>query len=85
LINGNGIDIKPPVWSEATVSLRLAQPRPLPSARQLRLLEVTALLRLMLVVLFVAVAGATAFIVTWDIPAPTKQVETVVPDERLPR
>lgn len=52
---------------------------------ELRFLEVTALLRLMLVTLFVAVAGATAFIVTWDIPAPTRQVETVVPDERLPR
>ena len=52
---------------------------------RLRFLEVTALLRLMLVTLFVAIAGATAFIVTWDIPAPTRQVETVVPDERLPR
>jgi hypothetical protein len=39
----------------------------------------------MLVALFVAVAGATVFIVTWDVAAPIKQVETVVPDESLPR
>ena len=56
-----------------------------PSAPKPQFLEVTALLRLLLVALFVAVAGATVFSCTWDIPAPTKQVETVVPDERLPR
>lgn len=26
-----------------------------------------------------------AFVLTWDIPPPTKQVEKVIPDERLPR
>ena len=30
-------------------------------------------------------SAAAVFLATWDIPAPTKQVETVVPDERLPR
>ena len=28
--------------------------------------------------------GGVIFLVTWDIPAPTSQVETVIPDERLP-
>lgn len=26
-----------------------------------------------------------AFVLTWDIPPPTKQVEKVIPDERFPR
>jgi hypothetical protein len=29
--------------------------------------------------------GGIAFVVTWDVPPPTKQVETVIPDDRLPR
>jgi hypothetical protein len=29
--------------------------------------------------------GGVIFLVTWEIPAPTAQVETVIPDERLPR
>ncbi|MEQ8247147.1 MAG: hypothetical protein RID42_05645 [Alphaproteobacteria bacterium] len=31
------------------------------------------------------VAGVTVFLATWDIPAPTKQVEKVLPDSRFPR
>ncbi len=27
----------------------------------------------------------TVFVVTWEIPRPTQQVEKVIPDERFPR
>lgn len=36
-------------------------------------------------VLLVAVAGGGVFLATWDIPAPTTQVEKVLPDDRFPR
>ena len=39
---------------------------------------------LLLTIVLVAIAGGT-FLVTWDIPAPTRQVEVVVPDDKLPR
>lgn len=29
--------------------------------------------------------GGAVFIVTWEVPRPTVQVERVIPDERLPR
>jgi hypothetical protein len=38
-----------------------------------------------LVTICVAVVGAAVFLATWDIPPPTRQVESVMPDERLPR
>ena len=41
--------------------------------------------RFTLVALLVLVLGVLIFLVTWDIPAPTRTVEIVVPDERLPR
>jgi hypothetical protein len=41
--------------------------------------------RLLLIVLLLVLLGGVAFVVTWDVPPPTKQVETVIPDERLPR
>jgi cell division protein FtsN len=31
------------------------------------------------------VAIGALFAITWDMPAPTQQVEKVVPDERFPR
>ena len=31
------------------------------------------------------VVGGAVFLATWDIPAPTAQVEKVVPDDRFPR
>jgi hypothetical protein len=34
--------------------------------------------------MFLVVAGGAVFLATWDIPAPTRQIETVVPDDRLP-
>lgn len=53
-------------------------PRP-PPEEELNLVRVLAL------ALLVLVLGAAVFLATWDIPAPTVRVETVVPDERLPR
>ncbi len=38
-----------------------------------------------LVALLVVVLGGVIFLMTWDIPAPTKQVEVQIPDDRLPR
>jgi hypothetical protein len=29
--------------------------------------------------------GGIIFVLTWDIPAPTRPVEVVVPNERLPK
>jgi hypothetical protein len=33
----------------------------------------------------VVLLGGAMFLATWDIPAPTVKVETVIPDDRLPR
>ena len=38
-----------------------------------------------LVTLLVVLLGGVIFLMTWDIPAPTKQVEVQIPDDRLPR
>lgn len=35
--------------------------------------------------ILLAVAGGAAFLATWDIPAPTAQVERVLPDDRFPQ
>ncbi len=42
-----------------------------------------ALVALGLVVAVVVIGGGV--LLTWDIPAPTKQVEKVIPDDRFPR
>ena len=71
--------------SEATVSLR-----PVPPAAGERsalapaLLEDPALLRLLLLALLLVVVGGAVFLVTWDIPAPTRQVETSCPTSDCP-
>lgn len=39
----------------------------------------------LLSVLLVAVAGGGLFLVTWEIPPPTTQVEKTIPDETFPR
>jgi hypothetical protein len=39
----------------------------------------------LLLALLVVVLGGVIFLMTWDIPAPTKQVEVQIPDDRLPR
>lgn len=33
----------------------------------------------------VVLALVVGFVVTWDVPPPTQQVEKVIPDERFPR
>lgn len=43
------------------------------------------LVRLLTLTLIIVILGGVVFLATWDIPPPTVQVETVVPDERLPR
>ena len=35
--------------------------------------------------LAVVVAGGGLFLFTWEIPAPTRQVEKIIPDEKFPR
>jgi hypothetical protein len=47
-------------------------------------LEGFALVRLLLLALLLIAIGGAVFLATWDIPAPTRQVETVMPDDRLP-
>ncbi len=41
--------------------------------------------RILILLAVVLLLGGLIFVVTWDIPPPTRQVETVIPDERLPR
>lgn len=38
-----------------------------------------------IVLIVVLLGGGVAYLALWDIPAPSKSVEKVVPDERLPR
>ncbi len=39
----------------------------------------------LLFLIILILAGGTAFLVTWDIPAPTAPVEKVIPNDRFPR
>lgn len=41
--------------------------------------------KLTLLLIVLVFAGGAVFLATWDIPAPTQQVEKVLPDERFPR
>ncbi|MCS6878591.1 MAG: hypothetical protein N2038_00810 [Geminicoccaceae bacterium] len=41
--------------------------------------------RLLLIVPLVLILGGLLFLLTWDIPPPTRPVEVVIPDERFPR
>lgn len=41
--------------------------------------------RILVIALFVAIAGGLAFLAAWDIPPPLAQVEKVIPNERFPR
>jgi hypothetical protein len=34
---------------------------------------------------FLSLVGGAVFLATWDIPAPVKKVERVLPDDRFPR
>ena len=40
---------------------------------------------ILLIIMLLAGIGAVGFVVTWDIPPPSKHVEKVLPDERFPR
>jgi len=41
--------------------------------------------RAVFVLVVLSLAGGATFLVTWDIPAPVKKVERVLPDDRFPR
>ena len=41
------------------------------------------LMRLILIVIVLAVAGGAIFLATWDMPAPTSRVEKVIPADRF--
>lgn len=41
--------------------------------------------RYLLLALMIVVLGGLVFVLTWDIPPPTRPVEVVIPNERLPR
>lgn len=41
--------------------------------------------RLALLLLVLLLLGGAAYLMMWDIPAPTRSIETVIPDDRLPR
>jgi hypothetical protein len=41
--------------------------------------------RAVFLLVVVTLAGGAAFLATWDIPAPVKKVERVLPDDRFPR
>ncbi len=41
--------------------------------------------RAFLLILVIVLLGGLIFVITWDIPPPTREVEVVIPDERLPR
>jgi hypothetical protein len=75
-------DIKPRARGEATVRLRQEDilPPAFDPSRRTRPLR-----RLFLLALLVVLLGGVIFLVTWEIPPPTAPVETVIPDDRLPR
>ena len=39
--------------------------------------------RIILIVLIILIGGGLVFLVTWDIPPPSGQIEKIVPDSRL--
>jgi hypothetical protein len=39
----------------------------------------------LLLLIVLILAGGAAFLLTWDIPAPTAPVEKVIPNDRFPR
>jgi hypothetical protein len=43
------------------------------------------LLLTVVAVIVVIIIGGGAFLMVWNIPAPTVRVETVIPDARFPR
>jgi len=45
----------------------------------------TRVFSVLFVLLLLVVGGGFVVLGTWDLPAPTKAVEKVLPDERFPR
>ena len=41
--------------------------------------------KLTILLILALVGGGAVFLSTWDIPAPTRQVEKTMPDSRFPR
>ena len=41
--------------------------------------------RVLFLVAIVVILGGLIFVLSWDIPPPTKPVEVVIPDEKLPK
>lgn len=41
--------------------------------------------KLTILLILVLVVGGAVFLATWDIPAPTRQVEKTLPDSQFPR
>jgi len=41
--------------------------------------------KIVLLLVLVLIGAAVAFVLTWDIPPPAAQVETVIPNDRFPR
>ena len=81
-----GPDIKPAARGEATVCLHGAATGQFGRrAARAAITEGSGLARLLVLTLLVVVLGGVAFRATWDSPAPTVEIETVVPDDRLPR
>lgn len=42
-------------------------------------------LRIILVLVVVILVGGAVFLATWDIPAPSRQVEKTLPSDRFPK
>lgn len=60
-----------------------AASRCIPSFFLKEMVAVGFLMRLILIVIVLAVAGGAIFLATWDMPAPTSRVEKVIPAERF--
>ena len=43
------------------------------------------ILRIILAVVAVVLIGGAVFLATWDIPAPSRQVEKTLPNDRFPK
>lgn len=41
--------------------------------------------KIVLLVVLAVIVGTVAFLATWDMPAPSAEVERVIPDDRFPQ
>jgi|APSaa5957512493_1039668.scaffolds.fasta_scaffold195538_1 hypothetical protein len=49
-----------------------------------RRIRMSIYFRIVLILIFLVVAGALIFLVTWDVPPPLDPINKVVPDARFP-